>query len=46
MRIGGSHHFFRKAGLREVINLQPVGGQAKPYQVRQVRKVLLTHGLA
>ena len=46
MRIGGSHHFFRKAGLREVINLQPVGGQAKAYQVRQVRKILQSHGLA
>jgi hypothetical protein len=40
MRISGSHHFFRKAGISEAINLQPRGGQAKNYQVRQVRKVL------
>jgi hypothetical protein len=40
MRISGSHHFFRKAGTSEVINLQPRDGQAKNYQVRQARKVL------
>jgi hypothetical protein len=28
-----------------VINLQPQGGQAKPYQVRQVRRVLTEQGL-
>ena len=40
MRVSGSHHFFRKAGVAEAINLQPQGGQAKGYQVRQARKVL------
>ena len=40
MRIGGSHHFFRKPGIAEAINLQSVGSHAKPYQVRQARKVL------
>ena len=40
MRIAGSHHFFRKTGLTEAINLQPRGGKAKNYQVRQARKVL------
>ena len=45
MRIGGSHHFFRKAGVREVINLQPTRGHAKAYQVRQARKVLQSNGL-
>ena len=45
MRISGSHHFFRRAGLREIINLQPQSGRAKPYQVRQARKVLQTNGL-
>lgn len=32
MRVAGSHHFFRKSGVREAINLQPQGGKAKPYQ--------------
>ena len=40
MRITGSHHFFRKSGVAEAINLQPEKGKAKPYQVRQARKVL------
>jgi hypothetical protein len=40
MRIAGSHHFFRKASVAEAINLQPEKGKAKPYQVRQARKVL------
>ena len=36
-RIRGSHHLFDKEGIVELINLQSRGGQAKPYQVRQVR---------
>ena len=40
MRIAGSHHFFRKIGTAEAINLQPRGGKAKNYQVRQVRTIL------
>jgi predicted RNA binding protein YcfA (HicA-like mRNA interferase family) len=40
MRIGGSHHFFRKVGVAEAINLQPQKGKVKSYQVRQARKVL------
>ncbi len=40
MRIAGSHHFFRKPGISEAINLQPLGKQAKKYQVRQARQVL------
>ena len=40
MRIAGSHHFFRKPGLAEAINLQSQAGKAKAYQVRQARKVL------
>ena len=34
-RIRGSHHIFRREGVRELINLQRDGSQAKPYQVRQ-----------
>ncbi len=33
-RIRGSHHIFRKQGVRELVNLQRDGSQAKPYQVR------------
>lgn len=40
-RVRGSHHIFRKGGVEERINLQRDGTHAKPYQVRQVRAVIL-----
>jgi len=42
-RIRGSHHIFTKEGVEEILNLQPKGRQAKPYQVRQVRSVMLKY---
>ncbi|MBI1802361.1 MAG: type II toxin-antitoxin system HicA family toxin [Chloroflexi bacterium] len=45
-RTRGSHHVFVRAGVVEMINLQREGDKAKPYQVRQVRDVLLKHPLA
>ena len=44
-RVRGSHHIFRKEGVRERINLQRDGSHAKPYQVRQVRRVILRYRL-
>ena len=44
-RVRGSHHLFDKAGIVEIINIQSRGGQAKPYQVRQVRNVILKYKL-
>jgi len=44
-RIKGSHHIFRKAGIEEKINLQKDGNKAKPYQVKQVRNILVTYKL-
>ena len=44
-RVRGSHHIFRKAGIDERLNLQRDGHNAKPYQVRQVRAVILNHQL-
>ena len=44
-RVKGSHHVFRKAGVEEKINLQRDGNNAKPYQVRQVRAVILKYKL-
>jgi hypothetical protein len=42
----GSHHIFFRDGVEEIINLQPLGnGKAKPYQVRQVRKIILDYKL-
>ena len=44
-RVRGSHHIYRKQGVAEKINLQGVGGDAKPYQVKQVRRVILKYRL-
>jgi predicted RNA binding protein YcfA (HicA-like mRNA interferase family) len=44
-RVRGSHHIFRKDGVRELVNLQREGSKAKVYQVRQVRGVILRYGL-
>ncbi len=45
-RIRGSHHIFTRDGIEEILNLQPIGSKAKPYQVKQVRRVILTYRLA
>jgi predicted RNA binding protein YcfA (HicA-like mRNA interferase family) len=45
-RIRGSHHIFSKDGVEDILNLQPkAGGRAKPYQVKQVRQVLMRYRL-
>ncbi len=44
-RVRSSHHMFSKAGIEELLNLQRYGNKAKPYQVRQVRAVLLRYRL-
>lgn len=44
-RIRGSHHVFAREGIDEILNLQPQQGKAKPYQVRQVREVILKYRL-
>jgi predicted RNA binding protein YcfA (HicA-like mRNA interferase family) len=45
MRVRGSHHIFRREGVAEKINLQQDGNKAKPYQVRQVRNILVKYKL-
>jgi len=44
-RIRGSHHIFSKDGIEEIINLQSKGSKAKPYQVKQVRNLILKYKL-
>ncbi|MBC8555535.1 MAG: type II toxin-antitoxin system HicA family toxin [Candidatus Brocadiales bacterium] len=44
-RVSGGHHIFRKEGVLEKINLQKEGNKAKPYQVRQVRNIILKYKL-
>jgi HicA toxin of bacterial toxin-antitoxin, len=45
-RIRGSHHLFRKEGMVDKVNLQCDDGKAKPYQVKQVRAIILKYRLA
>ncbi len=45
LRISGSHHIFRKKGVEEKPNLQKDGNKAKPYQVRQIRNIILKYRL-
>ncbi|HAL81592.1 MAG TPA: toxin HicA [Mucilaginibacter sp.] len=42
---GGSHRIFHKEGVEEIINIQPKGNKAKPYQVKQVRLIILKYKL-
>jgi hypothetical protein len=43
LRIRGSHHMFRKKEIIEKINLQRDGSMARPYQVKQVRNIILKY---
>lgn len=45
-RIRGSHHIYTKTNVIEIINLQSKGSKAKPYQVKQVRNLILKYKLA
>lgn len=42
-RIRGSHHIFTRPDISEILNLQPKGSLAKPYQVKQVRNVIVKY---
>ena len=44
-RIRGDHHIFTMTGIEEILNLQPRGGKGKPYQVKQVREIILKYKL-
>lgn len=45
VRIRGDHHIFTMDGVQEILNLQPKNGKSKPYQVKQVRDVILRYSL-
>ena len=44
-RVRGDHHIFSMDYVDEILNLQPRRGQAKPYQVKQVRNMILKYNL-
>ena len=46
LRVRGSHHIFSCDGVEEILNLQPRGANAKNYQVKQVRNIILKYKLS
>ena len=44
-RIKGDHFIYYKDGINEIINIQPKGNKAKPYQVKQIRNLILKYKL-
>jgi hypothetical protein len=45
-RIRGDHHIFTRDNVVEIVNLQPIAGKSKPYQVKQVRAIITSYRLA
>jgi HicA-like toxin of HicAB toxin-antitoxin system len=47
LRMGrGDHHILFRPDIPEIINIQPRGAAAKPYQVKQVRGIIVRYRLA
>ncbi|MBD5168886.1 MAG: type II toxin-antitoxin system HicA family toxin [Oscillibacter sp.] len=44
-RIRGDHFIYTRDDVEEIINIQPAGNKAKPYQVKQVRNIILKYQL-
>jgi hypothetical protein len=44
-RIHGDHHVFTRDDVVEILNIQPKGSKAKPYQVKQIRNIIIKYGL-
>ena len=44
-RVRGGHHIFSREDVAEIINLQPLGAKAKPYQVKQTRALIIKYRL-
>ena len=44
-RVSGSHYIYGHPAIPELINLQNVDGQAKPYQIRQVLRLVERYNL-
>lgn len=45
LRVKGDHFIYTNPNVEEIINIQPVNGKAKPYQVKQVRNLILKYKL-
>ena len=45
MRQSGSHKVYYNKSINELVNIQKTGSKAKGYQVKQLRNIILRHGL-
>ena len=45
VRVAGGHHAFAHRGVPEMLNLQPVSGEAKPHQIRQFVRLVERYNL-
>jgi predicted RNA binding protein YcfA (HicA-like mRNA interferase family) len=45
VRASGSHHIFTHPAIPELVNLQEVKGEAKPYQIRQFLRLIEKYNL-
>lgn len=45
VRVKGDHFIYWQEGIEEILNIQPDGNRAKPYQVKQVRNIILKYHL-
>lgn len=44
-RIRGSHHIFYRDDIEEILNIQPKNSKSKPYQVKQIREIIVKYKL-
>lgn len=45
VRRNGSHHIYRHLIVSEMVNIQNVNGEAKPYQIKQALVIVERHHL-
>ena len=45
-RRSGSHHVYVHPDLTELVNLQEVGGEAKPYQIRRFLRLVERYSMS
>jgi hypothetical protein len=45
-RTSGSHHIFAHPDVPELLNMQEVAGEAKPYQIRQFLRLVERYSLS
>lgn len=45
IRQSGSHRIYGHSAVAELVNLQDVGGEAKPYQIRQLLRLVERYNL-